>query len=40
MTFGRGGYAPALTGPGLGVTVDEKKLQNVTLHSLNIATAP
>ena len=30
LTFGYGGYAPALAGPGLGVTVDEEALQRVT----------
>ena len=32
ITFGRGGYAPALTGPGLGITLDEPALQRVTLR--------
>lgn len=31
VTFGYGGRAPALTGPGLGVTVNERVLQEVTL---------
>jgi L-alanine-DL-glutamate epimerase-like enolase superfamily enzyme len=39
LTFGRGGYAPALTGPGLGVTVDEQRLQPVTLATLEISVA-
>ena len=39
MTFGRGGYAPALTGPGLGVTVDERRLRDVTQAMLEIAVA-
>ena len=30
ITFGYGGYAPALTGPGLGVTIDEAALKRVT----------
>ena len=30
LTFGYGGYAPALTGPGLGVTIDPEALQRVT----------
>lgn len=29
LTFGRGGYAPALTGPGLGVQVDPLAIQRV-----------
>lgn len=32
LTFGRGGWAPALTGPGLGVTVDENALERVTVR--------
>ena len=32
ITFGWGGYAPALTGPGLGVTVNEDELQQVTIQ--------
>ena len=31
LTFGWGGYAPALTGPGLGITVDPAALQRVML---------
>lgn len=31
LTFGRGGYAPALDGPGLGVTVDESAVARVTV---------
>lgn len=34
MTFGFGGVAPALTGPGLGVTVDEAALRRVTIREL------
>jgi muconate cycloisomerase len=30
LTFGWGGWAPALPGPGLGVTVDSRALQRVT----------
>lgn len=30
MTFGRGGVAPALTEPGLGITVDVEALQRLT----------
>lgn len=32
ITFGRGGIAPALTGPGLGVDVDDAALQRVTVR--------
>ncbi len=32
ITFGRGGLAPALTGPGLGVDVDEAALQRVIVR--------
>jgi muconate cycloisomerase len=32
LTFGYGGHAPALTGPGLGVTVDEAALERVTIR--------
>lgn len=32
LTFGWGGYAAALTGPGLGITMDAASLQRVTLH--------
>lgn len=31
LTFGYGGYAPALTGPGLGITIDERALTRVTM---------
>ncbi len=31
LTFGRGGYAPALTGPGLGVQIDHQALKRVTV---------
>lgn len=31
LTFGYGGYAPALKGPGLGVTIDTNALARVTL---------
>ena len=31
LTFGRRGLAPALTGPGLGVTIDEAALKRVTV---------
>jgi muconate cycloisomerase len=32
MTFGWGGWAPALTGPGLGVLLDTKALERVTIR--------
>lgn len=32
LTFGRGGYAPALTGPGLGISIDESAVARVTLR--------
>jgi L-Ala-D/L-Glu epimerase len=32
MTFRRGGRAPALTGPGLGITVDPNALERVTVR--------
>jgi len=32
MTFGRGGVAPALTSPGLGVDIDETALRRVTVR--------
>jgi muconate cycloisomerase len=31
LTFGRGGYAPALTGPGLSVEIDREGLRRVTI---------
>ena len=31
LTFGRGGYAPALAGPGLGVEIDRKAVRRVTV---------
>lgn len=31
ITFGRGGFAPALTGPGLGVTIDPSAVTRVTV---------
>ena len=30
LTFGYGGYAPRVTGPGLGVTIDDAALRRVT----------
>jgi len=35
LTFARGGFAPALSAPGLGITVDEQALQRVTIRSLS-----
>jgi L-Ala-D/L-Glu epimerase len=35
VTFGRGGYAPALTSPGLGVTIDEAAIARVTIREAN-----
>lgn len=32
LTFGWGGWAPALSGPGLGVTLDPKALERVTVR--------
>jgi muconate cycloisomerase len=32
LTFGWGGWAPALAGPGLGVELDPEALKRVTLH--------
>ena len=32
LTFGRGGFAPALPGPGLGVTVDRDAVERVTVR--------
>lgn len=36
ITFGWGGWAPALTGPGLGVRVDPEALQRVTIRQEKI----
>jgi muconate cycloisomerase len=33
LTFGRGGVAPALTGPGLGVTIDETAIERVAVRA-------
>lgn len=33
LTFGHRGYAPALNGPGLGISVDEERLKRVTITS-------
>jgi muconate cycloisomerase len=32
LTFGRGGKAPALPGPGLGIDIDQQALQRVTVR--------
>lgn len=32
LTFGRGGFADELTGPGLGVTIDEAAVGRVTIR--------
>ena len=32
MTFGYGGWAPELTGPGLGVEIDRRALARVTVR--------
>ena len=32
LTFGLGGWAPALRGPGLGVTLDPEALKRVTIR--------
>jgi muconate cycloisomerase len=37
LTFGYGGFAPALTAPGLGVTIDETALARVTIDSQSCA---
>ncbi len=36
LTFGWGGYAPALTGPGLGITMDPESLQRVKVKEESI----
>jgi muconate cycloisomerase len=36
ITFGRGGWAPALTGPGLGIRVDAAALARVTIREVPI----
>ncbi len=33
LTFGRGGLAPALEGPGLGVTIDQTAVERVTVRT-------
>ena len=35
LTFARGGFAPALASPGLGVTVRDSEVQQVTIRSLS-----
>ncbi len=37
ITFGWGGFAPALTRPGLGVTIDEAALKRVTIREERFA---
>lgn len=37
LTFGPGGFARALTGPGLGITVDPAALQRVTIAEQRLA---
>ncbi len=32
ITFGWGGWAPALTGPGLGVTIDQSALERIAVR--------
>jgi muconate cycloisomerase len=34
LTFGRGGKAPALTGPGLGIDLDPQALKRVIVRSV------
>jgi L-alanine-DL-glutamate epimerase-like enolase superfamily enzyme len=36
ITFGRGGWAPALAGPGLGVTVDPEAVRRVTEREFHV----
>jgi muconate cycloisomerase len=40
LTFGYGGYAPALLAPGLSVTIDEAALKRVTQKELRIDLQP
>lgn len=37
LTFGWGGYAPALKGPGLGINVDEQAVKSVTVREARFA---
>lgn len=39
LTFGRGGYADALPGPGLGITVDPEALRRVTVAEQRLTPA-
>lgn len=39
LTFGRGGYAPALAGPGLGITIDRTALRRVTRSEQRLTVA-
>jgi muconate cycloisomerase len=36
LTFGRGGWAPALPGPGLGINLDATALERVTIRSQSL----
>jgi muconate cycloisomerase len=36
LTFGWGGWAPALTAPGLGVRIDPAALQRVTVRQVQL----
>jgi muconate cycloisomerase len=36
LTFGRGGKAPALAGPGLGIRLDPEALKRVLVHSVSL----
>lgn len=36
ITFGWGGYAPALKGPGLGISIDENAVKRVTQQELRL----
>ncbi len=38
LTFGWGGWAPALTGPGLGITVDPQSMARVTVRQETLFT--
>jgi muconate cycloisomerase len=39
ITFGYGGWAPSLTGPGLGVTINDAALREVTVAQQSFAVA-
>ncbi len=34
LTFGRGGYAPTLSGPGLGITIDQQAVDRTTVKQM------